>query len=319
LQLKYDQEQKHPIDIVEGFLSYRPVSTSTNRVSARFGAFIPPVSFENTGLAWTSPYTLTPSAINTWIGEEVKTVGGEVTWLHAGEDNRSAFTGALFKANDPAGSLLAWRGWAMHDHTSTLFDRLPLTSAVQTDFPKQAPWVEPFHEIDGRFGYYAAVTWEQADFIKFRLLHYDNRADQTAFDGTQYAWHTHFNSAGVQLVLPDNLEFISQYMIGNTAMGMLPNIIDVDFPAYFALLSKRYGKQRFTLRYDHFAVHDNVENEYNESGHAWTLAYSIETTKNQHVILETLRIDSTREQRASLGLPPTADELLTQVNYRITF
>lgn len=61
LHLKYDQEQKNPIDIAEGFLSYRPVSTSANRLSARFGAFFPPVSLENTGLAWTSPlhpYTL---------------------------------------------------------------------------------------------------------------------------------------------------------------------------------------------------------------------------------------------------------------------
>ena len=41
------------------------------------GAFFPTISLENDDLGWTSPYTLTPSAINSWIGDELRTIGSE--------------------------------------------------------------------------------------------------------------------------------------------------------------------------------------------------------------------------------------------------
>ena len=51
----------------------------TGRVSwsVKAGAFFPTISLENDDLGWTSPYTLTPSAINSWIGEELRTIGSE--------------------------------------------------------------------------------------------------------------------------------------------------------------------------------------------------------------------------------------------------
>ena len=45
--------------------------------SVKTGAFFPTISLENDDLGWTSPYTLTPSAINSWIGEELRTIGSE--------------------------------------------------------------------------------------------------------------------------------------------------------------------------------------------------------------------------------------------------
>src|SRR5258705_9405197 len=56
---------------------YRPVSTSAFRWSIKAGAFFPPISLENTEIGWTSPWTLTPSAINAWVGEELRTIGLE--------------------------------------------------------------------------------------------------------------------------------------------------------------------------------------------------------------------------------------------------
>ena len=47
--------------------------------SVKTGAFFPTISLENDDLGWTSPYTLTPSAINSWIGEELRTIGSEGT------------------------------------------------------------------------------------------------------------------------------------------------------------------------------------------------------------------------------------------------
>ena len=67
------------IDLLETYVSWRPQSNGVLRWNVRAGAFFPPVSLENDDLGWTSPYTLTPSAINSWVGSELRTIGGEGT------------------------------------------------------------------------------------------------------------------------------------------------------------------------------------------------------------------------------------------------
>ncbi len=55
VHLKYDPEQQNAVDIVEAFLRYRPVPKSPLCFKVLAGAFFPPVSLENDGVAWTSP------------------------------------------------------------------------------------------------------------------------------------------------------------------------------------------------------------------------------------------------------------------------
>ena len=84
------------------------------------GAFFPPISLENDGIGWTSRWTLTPSAINSWVGEELRTIGAELRVEHRGDAGTFSAQAALFGRNDPAGELLAARGWSMGDLTSGL-------------------------------------------------------------------------------------------------------------------------------------------------------------------------------------------------------
>ena len=77
VHLKHDGDQRVPVDAVEIYGRYRPVSTSAWRLSGKTGALFPPVSMENIDTVWQSPYTVTWSAINSWIGEEVRSLGGE--------------------------------------------------------------------------------------------------------------------------------------------------------------------------------------------------------------------------------------------------
>ena len=88
----------------------------------------PPTSRENVDPLWQSPYTLTLSALNSWIGEEVRPVGprrrgaarrGRPLPLRAGR-------AWLFGGADTAGALLAWRGWAMGTRLSVVGETLPL-------------------------------------------------------------------------------------------------------------------------------------------------------------------------------------------------
>ena len=64
--------------LLEGYVSLASaIARALSSRSVKAGAFFPAISLENDDLGWTSPYTLTPSAINSWIGEELRTIGSE--------------------------------------------------------------------------------------------------------------------------------------------------------------------------------------------------------------------------------------------------
>lgn len=326
LHLKYDHQQRYPLDVVEAFFSYRPVPRSDYRFKLLAGAFFPPISLEHEGLAWTSPYTITPSAINTWVGEELRALGTEATLAYAGEESSFSLGAAIFLANDPAGTLLAWRGWAMHDRKTAIFDRVPLPTLPIFEeggmFSHQARWVEPVHEIDDNPAYYLNATWSYLDVATLKALYYYTGYNMWGFDGEQYAWQNRFLSLGARIFLPHDTELLAQYMQGSTQMG-IGDPVDVSYKAWYLMLSKTFGKHRLSLRYDAFETIDRDRfvhyDNNNEDGDAWTLAYSYAFPRKQQIIFEVLRISSERPVRESVGEPAQADETQWQAAYRISF
>ena len=113
--VQYHPQAEKPFDLLEGYLRYRPVSITPRRWSLKAGAFFPPISLEHDGVGWSSTRTLTPSALNTWVGEELRIFGAEFQMEHRGQHGTIDARAALFVKNDPAGELLASRGWAMGD------------------------------------------------------------------------------------------------------------------------------------------------------------------------------------------------------------
>src|SRR6478672_1337737 len=78
----------------EAYLSWKPMASGKLRLAARAGLMWPPLSLEYFVTEWAATETITPSAINSWLGEEVKVGGLEATgsWPLAG--GRLALTGA---------------------------------------------------------------------------------------------------------------------------------------------------------------------------------------------------------------------------------
>jgi hypothetical protein len=70
--LRAEPEDRAGLDALEGYLRYAPASDGDVGWSVKAGTFFPTISLENDDLGWASPYTLTPSAINSWIGEELR-------------------------------------------------------------------------------------------------------------------------------------------------------------------------------------------------------------------------------------------------------
>ena len=121
-------DDRHIIDVTEAWLEWRPVPQSAWRSNLKIGAFYPPVSLEHRAPGWSNPYTLSSSALNTWVGEELRTIGVGYEIEHLGQQSGSAFdfglNAAVFGWNDPAGVVVAFRGFAMHDRQTPLFGRI---------------------------------------------------------------------------------------------------------------------------------------------------------------------------------------------------
>jgi hypothetical protein len=317
------------VDLDEAYLELRPVPRSAWRIVARGGAFHAPLSLENTGVGWTSPYTISSSSVNAWLGEELRTLGADVQLTHAGAPSGSAHdltaVFGAFRANDPAGALLSWRGWAVGDRPTRLFERLPLAPLPAFGptglFFVQEAFEEPFRELDGRTGWYAGAQWDDLDRSRLRYMHYDNRGDPTVARHGQWTWRTKFDHAGWHLRLPGDNEAIAQWIHGDTEMdGFTAPFVFARFQAAYLLLSHAWGRQRASVRYDDFWVDDldGVAGDPNdEVGHAWTAAWFLEGPRTAYgswrTGVEALRVSSRRPARLLLGEEPEARETSLQL------
>lgn len=328
LHLKHDPEQNNSPDVVEAYFSYQAVPRSAFSYRLKAGLFFPEISRENTAVAWTSPYTISSSAINTWVGEEIRTTGLELKVTHRSDYGELSLTGSAFAFNDPAGTLLAFRGWSIGDVKVGARGDLPLAQlpaiGPQSSFVPQVFEVKPVREVDEKLGYYAAIDWRDRRALQVGALYYDNRADPEDLEASQYGWGTRFVNFYVELDLGDDITAISQYMRGTTNMGgRVANgnrrQIDVDYAAGFVLASKKMGRYRASARFDWFEVVDNsnvaIDNN-NEEGEAYTLAISMKVRKQDLIMMEFLYIDSERAARRSIGYGAQQDNKLFQLSYR---
>lgn len=325
--IRYDEDQRTPLDLIEAYARYRPVSTSSFRWSAKAGAFFPPISLENDEIGWTSHWTLTPSAINSWVGEELRTIGAEGQVELRGETDTFEANVALFGWNDPAGFLIDVRGWALGDRPTGLFDKPRLPDAFITYIGGTPPGTTPmFKEIDDRVGYYARAAWKNESFGRVEVLHYDNRANPAAADGVP-AWRTEFWSAGLETQL-DEFEILAQGMFGETEVAPFPGYDRVvEFWSAFILAGREFGEWRLAARAELFGSDATVyypmatENEpnYGEYGHAFTFAATWTPEEWLRLTGEILYVDSYRPLRHDDGLAADSSETQAQLGARVSF
>ncbi|HTA63966.1 MAG TPA: hypothetical protein VK753_00550 [Xanthomonadaceae bacterium] len=315
------------VGLLDAWLRYRPVSTTPWRWSAKFGAFFPPISLENDGVGWTSTWTLTPSAIDSWVGEELRTVGAEVDVEHRGANSTFDAGAALFGGNDPAGELLAARGWSLSDVTSNLGSHVRepdvyaalIGATVPVDYP-------PFTEVDHRLGWYADATWKSDGVGQLTLLRYDNRADPGQFENYEdrevFAWHTQFWSLGAKTRVGD-VVLIAQAMDGDTVIEPVEDLyLDTAFHAGYLLAGWDRGAWRPALRLDIFSLRQSPDLSdplMREHGDALTFALNWRPRDWLRLTGEVLRIDSTRDQRSLEGLDPHQIDNQVQLSARLLF
>src|SRR5256885_572156 len=123
----WDDKGRSPVGVTEADLQFRPYPRAGYRFRIKAGAFYPPISLENRAAGWESPYTLSYSAINTWLAVEVRTIGleGQLDWLgtRTGHDFDLGLTAGAFGWNEGAGVVLASDWLMLHDRPTPVFGR----------------------------------------------------------------------------------------------------------------------------------------------------------------------------------------------------
>ncbi|GGF22933.1 hypothetical protein GCM10011611_31290 [Aliidongia dinghuensis] len=316
VDLRYDPGQRDIFGVDEAYLRYRPVSTTPWRWSVKAGAFFPPISLENDAVGWTSPWTITPSAINSWVGEELRTIGVEPRLEWRGEAGTLTATAATFGAASKAGTLLADGGWNLSDVITPLGGRVRLPSAWGAARSSRV-----FDEVDNRVGWYAGASWRMPEWGELSLLRYDNDADLDA-SVTNKPWRTRFWSLGAKTGI-DEFTILAQGMLGDTSVAYEPEeSTTTRFYAAYLLVGWQRGDWRIAGRVDRFGTgndggdSDDIKTEH---GLAETLAVTWRPRDWLRLTGEALRVDSTRAQRLTQGLARRSVDDQFQASARLFF
>jgi hypothetical protein len=330
--LSAQDDRQGVVDVNEAWLAWNPVPTSAWKSQVRAGAFFPATSieFDYGSTSWTPRDTISSSAVNSWIGEELRTVGLEYKLSRNGRQAGSAHsygvTAAVFGANDPAGTLMAWRGWSISDRITGL--REPITLADLPVFqpggalPNQSRSVNVFRELDQRLGVYGTVHYAHAKGFEIAAMRYDNLADPLVLQSGQYAWRTRFNHLSAKVTGVGGWDFAMQALQGDTLMG--PAAVYLDFGAWYLLATRPLGPGTLAIRLDKFNATERREDilpgdPNTEDGQALALAYHWKVSSAVSLVTEYLVVQSERPARRLLGEASFRDERSLTASLRWRF
>lgn len=317
--------------ITEAYVHFKGLPTESGwRVHSKVGLYYPKISLENVATAWSTPYTLTSSTLNNWIGEEFRNTGLNLKLDKLGKASNSphsfSFDLDLFQNNDSVGAMISWHGWALGSR-QTLFNE---TLVVQ-DFPArngmlvdQSSKSDPFIELDNRWGINVNGQWRYQNKVQVNVGYYDNRAEKGLVENGQYTWTTSFLHSGIKYKFAQGWELIGQIMQGNTLMTsptLLP-VVDNDFNSQYFMLRKFWDAHHLAVRFEYFSVDDldkTIGDNNNENGKAITAAYRYQLTRQSFFLVEYNLIDSHRPARQYQHQSVNLTEQQYQIAYRYYF
>ena len=310
----------------EAYLSFRPMRGEKLALSARAGLMWPPVSLEHEGADWHVSDSITPSAINSWIGAEVRPVAAEGTLATDLGAHKLRATAAVMAANDTSGTLLTFRGWALHDRTTIAFRRQPLPP-LDEHGEYQPPFTHPLLDVHRGFarrpGYYARLSWQPPVPVRVELFRYDNRADPTDVnEDMEWGWRTRFDNVGLVADLGSGFQLKAQGMQGNTLMGFAfggRRWIDNDFRSAFLLVTRAFGPYGIAVRGDAFGTRNHGSlwsDEYDEDGWSAMIAGKREWGMVTAMV-ELLHVSSNAPAREHGDVAPRQSQTQLQGQVRI--
>lgn len=326
VSVAWQRDQEDDVDIIESFVTFLPPRTGSVSVSAKAGLYWPEISLEHaTGGAWSTVHTITPSAINSWVGEETKVVGAEAT-LNASLGNHDiAATAGIFGFNDTSGTLLSFRGWALHDMKATLFGRFQLPRRNQFMTGAQENVTRSVLEIDDRPGFYGRLEWRPPAPFTLNVFYYDNRGDPVVFTpNKQWGWRTRFANLGMSYEPVQGTRILAQGMYGTTQMGFFEHgnyWVDTLYRSAYLLVAHEIGRGEISGRAEFFGTRERGSrmNPAEENQNGWALTAAGRMTFNSYLtgFVEVMHVSSDRGARARIGLPADQSQTVIQASLRV--
>jgi hypothetical protein len=326
--LQVQPDMHDAVGVPEAYVTYKPTPNGPVRYAVKAGVFYPPISQEHEGGAWLVSDSITPSAINTWVGEELRTGGVEFKATATLGGQEVAATVGAFGWNDTSGTLLSMRGWALGDQKAVISGDFPLPPLSDFMATKQAPHTTPALEIDDRVGFYGRLDWSPSGRMSLNAFYYDNRGalmDPPTAD-MQWAWDTRFWNVGAVVTLDDRTTLKAQAMTGVTLMGR-PRPrgwwIDVDYDSAYASLTRKLGDDSAAAslygRVEWFDIIDKTYRDIDdnaEHGWAFTGAWKRPLTPRATLFVEALHVSSRRNDRERFNLNARQSQTVLQSSLR---
>ena len=243
-----NDSRRGQVGIVEAYAE-KNLNIRNDRVRILAGAFFLPASRENVDSLWETPYTLTASALNSWMGEELRPIGVDVSYRHRAA-KAGMFTGGatLFRGNDTFGEMLIGRGWAMHDRWTLLGEHV---------LARANRYSSVSAENDGRLGWSARGKWNN-DRGAIQLTRIDNRSDALRH-GELVDWATRFNLVGADYTW-GAWTVVGEGGWGTTAIVTSRGRVSSEIAAGYLLVSRKLNTFRVSLRADEYKLRDAREN-----------------------------------------------------------
>ncbi|MFD2164681.1 hypothetical protein ACFSJY_00250 [Thalassotalea euphylliae] len=319
------------IGFTEAYFSYKGLPSEQGwRLKSKLGVFYPQVSIENVATAWSTPYTLTSSSINNWIGEELRNTGVLLSVEKLGKFSQSDHSWSIdvsaFQNNDPAGAMLAWHGWTIGSRQTLLHEKLKVQyfPARRGELAVQAAESDPFRELDDRWGIHLSGTYKFKQNLRISAGYYDNHAQEGIVKRGQYTWTTEFTHLALKYKFAKQWELMAQHMAGSTYMTSPQGnaVVNNDYDNTFVMLRHFWSSHHLALRVEHFSV-DDLDTTWGdnnvEEGDAISAAYRYQLSRKSFFLAEYNWIDSQRPARLYVNQPESLIERQLQFGYRYYF
>ncbi len=294
------------LNLIESYLKFKNLPVKDGEL--RLGIFTPLFSRENNGPHWSTLYTITPSAINTWLATIIRVYGVDAVLplKNTGFNVTLGFFTGADEGNPKgpgAGKDLVARGWLMHDYW------MPVSAVTSA--------------LDNNIGFYGKLKYEDPkDNFDIDAGYYDNNGAVTStYEGD--VWRTKFFELGTRVNLGPNARIMGQYVEGTTAdweelPGDVYAVHKCRYQSYYLMGVYVLREQgiHFALRYDNYKVNRFIPSFFlRNEGAAWTFAMGKQFSDDQSLTLEVLSM----KDKIRNGVNGDVPDNLFQLSYKIPF
>jgi hypothetical protein len=322
------RDQGRKAGLLDAYFDYGDLVDDGFRI--RTGFAFAGSSFENVEAHWQTPYTLSLSALNSWIGEEFRPLGITASKRFDTEALGSVdLSASVYGGNDSSAALLAWRGFAVHNRLSVLGETLPLLNLPSLQAPSPSGFAgqrddgsKPFGaDLDQRPGFALRARSSLNNGAHINVFFTDNRGDRELHSG-EYAWHTRFGLLGFDFPLSDSTTLVGEVLHGRTNMGFPPGAnVAFDFNAAYLLASHALDAWTLSARVESFHINelDRSAGEQNtQNGNGITFA-ALRNMGDWRVGVEAQYFDITRPGNSTFLATPNQGGTLVRILARRYF